>query len=189
MYYLKVDTPRVKQEAPQQHENQPTRAPPCWHALSCSVVSDSATAWTAALQAPLSMGFSRQEHCSGLPCPPPGDLPDPGIKPVSLMSPALAARLFTTSATWQTPRKTCSDLHWSLLNTDTPKLKFWSGFLPQTGRQLGKMPWILQWQFRNFGSEEDKWILQPHILLFLLIGWYAYILFPHHILRGFEIAC
>ena len=41
------------------------------------------TLWTAACQAPLSMGFSRQEHWSGLPCPPPGDLPDPGIKPRS----------------------------------------------------------------------------------------------------------
>ena len=39
--------------------------------------------WTIARQAPLSMGFSRQEHWSGLPCPPPGDLPDPGIEPVS----------------------------------------------------------------------------------------------------------
>ena len=43
-----------------------------------------ATLWTAAHQAPLSMGFSRQEYWSGLPCPPPGDLPDPGIKPLSL---------------------------------------------------------------------------------------------------------
>ena len=41
--------------------------------------------WTAAHQAPLSMGFSSQEYWSGLPCPPPGDLPDPGIKPISLM--------------------------------------------------------------------------------------------------------
>ena len=41
------------------------------------------TLWTAACQAPLSMGFSRQEHWSGLPCPPPGDLLDPGIKPRS----------------------------------------------------------------------------------------------------------
>ena len=40
-----------------------------------------ATLRAAACQAPLSMGFSRQEHWSGLPCPPPGDLPDPGIKP------------------------------------------------------------------------------------------------------------
>ena len=45
-------------------------------------------------QAPLSMGFSRQEHWSGLPCPPPGDRPDPGIEPVSLMSPAQAGKLF-----------------------------------------------------------------------------------------------
>ena len=41
------------------------------------------TPWTAACQAPLSMGFSRQEYWSGLPCPPPGDLPHPGIKPAS----------------------------------------------------------------------------------------------------------
>ena len=41
------------------------------------------TQWTAACQAPLSMGFSRHEDWSGLPCPPPGDLPNPGIKPAS----------------------------------------------------------------------------------------------------------
>ena len=53
------------------------------------------TLWTASHQAPLSMGFSRQEHWSGLPCLPPGDLPDPGIEPMSLMSLALAGRFFT----------------------------------------------------------------------------------------------
>ena len=47
----------------------------------------------------LSMGFSRQEYWSGLPCPPPGGLPDPGIEPLSLTSPALAGGSFTTSAT------------------------------------------------------------------------------------------
>ena len=57
--------------------------------------------WTVAHQAPLSMGFSMQEYWSGLPCPPPGDLPDPGIKPASLMSPALAGGFFTTSAAWE----------------------------------------------------------------------------------------
>ena len=45
--------------------------------LCCSVVSDSATPWTVARQAPLSMAFSRQEYWSGLPCPPPGDLLNP----------------------------------------------------------------------------------------------------------------
>ena len=54
-----------------------------------------ATPWTVALQAPLHMGFSRQENWSGLPCPPPGDLPDPGIETVSLTPPALADRFFT----------------------------------------------------------------------------------------------
>jgi len=59
-------------------------------------VSDSfATPWTVAHQAPLSMGFSRQGYWSGFPCPPPGDLPHPGIKPASLMSPPLAGRFFT----------------------------------------------------------------------------------------------
>ena len=55
---------------------------------ACSVLSDSATPWTVTQQAPLSMGFPRQEYWSGLPLPPPGGLPDPGIE---LRSPALQA--------------------------------------------------------------------------------------------------
>ena len=55
--------------------------------------------WTVACQALLSMEFSRQEYWSGLPCPPPGDLPDPGIEPACLMSPGFAGGFFTTSAT------------------------------------------------------------------------------------------
>ena len=51
---------------------------------------------TEALQAPLSMEFPRQEFWNGLPFPPPGNLPDPGIKQASLPSPALAGRFFTT---------------------------------------------------------------------------------------------
>ena len=50
-------------------------------------------------QALLSMGFPRQKYWIGFPFPPPGDLPDPEIKPVSLMSPALAGRIFTTRTT------------------------------------------------------------------------------------------
>ena len=64
----------------------------CACVLSCfSRVRFCATLRTIACQAPLSMGSSRQEYWSGLPCPPPGDLPDPRIEPVSLMSPALAS--------------------------------------------------------------------------------------------------
>ena len=62
-----------------------------------------ATLWTVVHQAPLSMGFSRQEYWSGLPCPPPGGLPDPGMEREYLMSPVLAGGFFTTSTTWETP--------------------------------------------------------------------------------------
>ena len=62
------------------------------------------TPWTAAHQAPLSMGFSRLGYWSGLPCPPPGDLPDPGMEPAFLMSPASAVGFFTTSSTWEAHR-------------------------------------------------------------------------------------
>ena len=55
--------------------------------------------WTVAHQASLSMGFYRQEYWSGLPCSPPGVLPDPGTGPMSLTSPALAGGFFTTRAT------------------------------------------------------------------------------------------
>ena len=61
------------------------------------------TPWMVALQAFLSMGFFRQDHWNGLPFPSPGDFPDTGIKPTSLMSPALAGKFFTTSATWEAP--------------------------------------------------------------------------------------
>ena len=68
---------------------------------SLSHVQLFATPWTVTHQAPLSTGFSRQQYWSGLPCPPPGDLPDPGMETASLMSPALAGRFFTTSTTWE----------------------------------------------------------------------------------------
>ena len=69
----------------------------CFHrtlcARACSVTSDSATPWTVARRAPLSVGFFQARYWSGLPSPSPGDLPDSGIEPVS---PALAGGLFST---------------------------------------------------------------------------------------------
>ena len=56
------------------------------------------TLWTVAHQAPLSMGFSRQEYLSGLPCPPPGDLPYPGIEPGS---PALQVDSLLSELPWK----------------------------------------------------------------------------------------
>ena len=69
----------------------------CARSLNC--VRLFATPWIVACQAPLSMGFSRQESWSELPFHSPGDLPHPGIEPPSLLSPASAGRFFTTSTT------------------------------------------------------------------------------------------
>ena len=60
----------------------------------CAVPALFATLWTVARRAPLSIGFSRQEYWSGLPFPSPGDLPDPGTEPTSLLSPSLAGGFF-----------------------------------------------------------------------------------------------
>ena len=77
----------------------------CCLFLSCAQLLSHArlflAPWTVAHQAPLPMEFSRQEYWSGLPFPSPGNLPNPGIKSASPISPALAGRFFTTSATWE----------------------------------------------------------------------------------------
>ena len=70
----------------------------CMCAQSLSHVQLFVTSWTVACEAPLSMTYFQREYWTGLPFPPLGDLPNPGIKPVS---PALAGRFFTTSATWE----------------------------------------------------------------------------------------
>ena len=69
------------------------------HACTCSAQLF-ATLQTAAHQAPLSMGFSKQEYWNKLPLPPPGDLPDPGMEPMSPMSLALADEFFYHWVTW-----------------------------------------------------------------------------------------
>ena len=64
-----------------------------------------ATPWTTLHQASLSIGFSRQEYWSGLLFPSPGNLPDPEMEPMSLVSPALAGRFFTINITWEAQNK------------------------------------------------------------------------------------
>ena len=71
----------------------------CTCVLSC--VRLFVTPWTVDHQALLSMGFSTQEYWTGLPCPPPGDLPNPEIEPMSLTSPALIGGFFTIHSTWE----------------------------------------------------------------------------------------
>ena len=85
----------------------------CMHAKSLQSCLTLCDPMDYSLQAPLSMGFSRQEYCSGLPGPSPGDLPDPGNESMPLTSSAMRSRFCTTSASWgarspkmcaQTPR-------------------------------------------------------------------------------------
>ena len=83
----------------------------CCSVLNCiCCVQLFATLWTVARQAPLSIGFFRQEHWSGLPWHPPGDLTNPGIQLESLTSSALAGRFLTTSATWKAQKSFYSSL-------------------------------------------------------------------------------
>ena len=75
-----------------------------------------ATPWIVAHQAPLSTGFSRQEYWSGLPCPSPGDLPDPGIGPMSLsLVLQLAGGFFITSTTWEAQISVSSSIKWGVI--------------------------------------------------------------------------
>ena len=78
-------------------------------AKSCPTL---ATPWTGACQAPLSLGFSRQEYWNGFSCPPPGESSQPRIEPISLISLAVAGGFFTPRVTWEAPRTCVQDLIW-----------------------------------------------------------------------------
>ena len=109
-----------------------------------------ATVLTLALQAPLSMGFFRQEYWSRLPCPPPGYLPNPGIQPTSLRSLALAGRFFTTSATWKAQLRYSSSKKFSLLpHLPTDSISFSSVSINDFRRSNGKTQ-ILCFSFTHF---------------------------------------
>ena len=109
------------------------------------------TSWTVTRQAPLSMGLPRQEYWNELPFHTPRDLPDPGIKPMSLVSPALAGRFFTTASpgklkfcfsSVQFSRSVMSDSlrpPWParlLCPWDSPGQEYWSGLPFPTPRDL-----------------------------------------------------
>ncbi|CAN0096354.1 unnamed protein product [Rangifer tarandus platyrhynchus] len=84
------------------HSSNPVYRRRLCHVLSC--VRLFAMLWTVACQAPLSMGFSRQKYWSGLPCPPPGGLPDSGLKPVSPVSPTLQVDSLPAESSRKPPR-------------------------------------------------------------------------------------
>ena len=109
------------------------------------------TLWSVACQAPLSTEFSRQEYWSRLPCPPPRDFSDPGIEPESLMSPSLAGRFFTTSATWEAPLtlKRCA---FSVPVEDFQLVLLFVSYC------LHFLTWRTEWDTpeSNFTSQEEK---------------------------------
>ena len=110
--------PGIKLGSPTLQADSLLSEPLCMHACMLSHFSCAqlfATQGTTIRQTPLSLGFSRQEYGNGLPCPSPEYLPDPGIKPTSLLSPALAGRFFTTSATWG-----ATELPYRVLNPGEP---------------------------------------------------------------------
>ena len=109
--------------------------------MLCSAVLDHfsrvqlfVTLWTVAHQTPLSMVFSKQECWSGLPCHLPGDLPNSGIKPTSLMYPALAGGFFTTCATWEAPSVTGTEAQTSTFSAQ------WASVIIRHHNQLAKCP-------------------------------------------------
>ena len=103
-----------------------------------------------ACQAPLSMGFSRQEYWDRLPFPPPGNLPDPGIKPVSLKSPALAGQLLTTSTTWEA----------HLAHTRLKNSKCLQGLIPFGGSQEESVSWLFNFQLPE--AIPISWLVALH---------------------------
>ena len=114
-----------------------------------------------AFQGPLSMGFSRQEYWRGLSFPPPRDLPNPGIKPMSLTSPALAGRFFTTSITWEAQElkvlvaQSCPTLcNLMVCPWNSPWQEYWSG-LPFPFQGISG---ISETQGSNPGLLHCRWI-------------------------------
>ena len=112
--------------------------------------------WIVDCQAPLSVAFSRQECWSGLPCPSPGDLPNPGLEPASHKSPALADRVFTTSTTWE-----------AQLTIFCLFLSSFAARHPAGGLQTPTFNYLLQHR-RDVKSNRVKSIKKTQVLL----GWF-----------------
>ena len=127
------------------------------------ILSLFATSWTIACQVPLSMGFPRQESWSGLSFPTLGDLPDPGIKPVSLVSPALAGGFFTTESPGYIHIYThIYGLKWWIGFEDTHLIKVWGFYCVHSARNM-----VQQYYFKRqntgelavFSIKEFKWLV------------------------------
>ena len=113
--------------------------------------------WTVVCQAPLSTGFSRQEYWYGFLFPSPGDLPESGIKPESLVSPTLSGPFFTTSASWETQIFFIIS-NWDLLGGPVAKTPFAStaegaGLIRDRGTKIPHVPRCSQ----NSNNKAVRW--------------------------------
>ena len=124
-----------------------------WKCQSLSRVWLFVTLWTVAHRVALSMGSSRHEYWSWLPCPPSGDLPNPGLEPEYLKSPALADRFFTT----EPPRKS---MHWNYMKLKShiccvsPLV-----FLPEDAGDLGRSPHLMPTAYNNTYWIQYIWVI------------------------------
>ena len=151
--------------------------PNFWASVSSSVNGDAhmlshfsyvwlfATLWTVIHQAPLPMGFSRQEYWSGLPCPPPGDLPDPGIKLAPLTSPALASGFFITSITWEAQNRDSNIYIMMLLEVLEKVPRKWLVYSPLPHKQSFSLA-VISWSDCKF-RVSDVYLFPPSSLIIL----------------------
>ena len=141
--------------------------------------------WTVAHQAPLSMGFSRQGCWNGLPCPSPGDLPNPVTEPTCLTSPALTGGFFTTSATWEAHPQCHTGLFFRAGHGGAPTLRLhtisqvWTKCSPSPSAQM-EMGQCFKKQVEGSGDKNSvtihykriyntlKWQVEQKTLSFLM---------------------
>ena len=98
----------------------------CMHAKTPQSCLTHATLWTTAHQALLSMAFSKQEYWSGLPCPSPGDIPDPGVEPTCVTYPALAGVFFIPESE-RCSVMSDSVIPWTIQSMEFSRPEYWSG--------------------------------------------------------------
>ena len=143
----------------------------CWVAYSCIRLFE--TQWTVAHQALLSMGFSRQKYWSGLQFPTPGDLPNPGIKSASLMSPSLAGGFFTTSCTWEIFPVGGKGLINFLLTEDTfssSNIYWWGG----GQRHMRRQKWASSHSFAHEGEMATSSLSSVTVFSLVVSRWHQW---------------
>ena len=131
-----------------------------------------ASPWSRAFQVPLSMGFSRQEYWSALPCPLPGDLPNPGIESTHLITSALEDRFSTTSTTWEAQVCICKYVIFNLFKlSPTSHVPPWSLLIDLIALCSKSAPFLDDYKIDTYKypvlfNMHDVWVEEKGIQLF-----------------------